>query len=358
MRRRLGRTAQTRWRWALLTLLFVFALSGNGFAASIRFIAESDTPFERRLAAEIESVGFEVERPETPELRLPESTAAIVYVRNDPPQVELWLLGDTGKFELSSVVRDDVRTPDDEDDTSALRIAERLRALLQPVYVQAQAAEAAARSQAPQPKPAPVSAPPPSVSTPPPSVSAPPPTPGRPARREPASDPKRRFTAAIGLGLGQHTSDVIPQATLEFDYAPLASLGLGALVVLPLQKASIEADGDRAELEAWMGGVHGFARVSPLERLELQLGAGVLAAYVRAEGDADSPRFGRSVSGTRWVPFLEGAAAYEFSPEWLLRAAALVGRGLPDTPIEFAGETVAQWGEPWILTQLSLGYAW
>lgn len=339
---------------ALFSLLGSLLWSGPAYAATIRFIAESDSPFERRLVAEIESVGFEVERPANPESTLPTTTAAIVYVRSDPPQVELWLLGETGRFQLSSVVRDDASEPDDDADTTTLRIAERLRALLQPVYVQVRAAEVAAESQPPKSfeprEPEPRAAQPASHAT-------------RPIPRarvlEPEDDLRdQTFSAAIGVGFAQHASDVVPEATLAFDYAPLRRLGLGALAIFPLRKAMIEAGGDRAELETWMGGLHGYARVAPLEPVELQLGAGLLAAYVRAQGDAVSPRFGRSVSGLRWVPFLEGAAVYAPTPSWQLRGAGLIGLGLPSTPIEFAGDTVAEWGKPWISTQLSLGYTW
>ncbi|MCA9642854.1 MAG: hypothetical protein H6718_20220 [Polyangiaceae bacterium] len=358
MTRGRSRLSLTVTRLALVALAWLWISEGAAYAASIRFIAESDTGFERRLAAEIESVGFEVEKPESPETQLPEQTAAVVYVRNDPPQVELWLLGESGKFELSSVVRDDAKTADEDADTATLRIAERLRALLQPVYVQAKAAEAAAQQAAAQGPPAPSNPPLVSVPQEPPSPprNTAPPRAGAPEPARPRNE--RRFFAAMGIGLGQHASDVVPQGTLAFDYRALPSLGLGALAVLPLAKATISDGGDQAQLEAWMAGLHSYARVFPLEKVELQLGAGVLAAYVRAEGDAQSPRFGRSVDGLRWVPFLEGAAAYALTEAWLVRGAGAIGLGLPDTPIAFAGEEVAEWGKPWILTQLSLGYAW
>ncbi|MCA9633426.1 MAG: hypothetical protein KC766_37510 [Myxococcales bacterium] len=355
MSQTIWRVARIGSRLALFILLWMIAFPAAARAASIRFVTESDTPFERRLAAEIASVGFEVERPESAKSPLPDTTAAVVYVRNDPPQVELWLLGQAGDFELSSVVRDDAASAGEDAETATLRIAERLRALLQPVYVQARAAEAAAATEAPAPTPAPPSTSAPS-SEPEPLVSSTPPPRDRVERARDLF--ARRFTAAMGLGLGQHTSDVIPQASFAFDYAPTESLAVGALAVLPLRKAVVKSGADRAEIDAWMGGVHGYARIAPLRAVELQLGGGVLGAYVQARGDAQSPRFGRTVSGLRWVPFLEAGVVYGLSPAWQLRAAGLVGVGLPDTPIEFAGERVAEWGRPWVLTQLSLGYAW
>ena len=45
----------------------------------------------------------------------------------------------------------------------------------------------------------------------------------------------------MGLGLGQHTRDVIPQASFAFDYAPTESLAVGALAVLPLRKAVVKS---------------------------------------------------------------------------------------------------------------------
>ena len=354
MTRKRGGLLLTLSRLLLFALVWLCALEGAALAASIRFIAESDTAFERRLAAEIESVGFEVEKPDSPESPLPEKTAAIVYVRNDPPQVELWLLGEDGEFALSSVVRDDAKAAGEDPDTATLRIAERLRALLQPIYVQAQAAEAAAESKQPEPPPVTEPEPLPPVLPPPDPYESQwrhqPPPPHAP--REP------RFIAAMGVGLGQHASSVVPEATLGFDYRPLPALGLGALAVLPLSDAKISSASDRANLRAWMAGLHGYVRVSPLERIELQLGTGVLAAYVEAQGEAQSPRFGRRVSGLRWVPFLEGAVQYWLTTTWVLRGAGAIGLGLPDTPIAFAGETVTEWGKPWILTGLSLGYAW
>lgn len=357
------------WRPAACIALCLLWFSTPAGAASVRFVAESETAFERRLAAEIASVGFNVELPATEGALVPADTAAIVYVRSAPPQVELWLLSEDGKFQLSSVVRDDAAGQagvDADAEMSALRIAEQLRALLQPVYVQAKVAEAAAQRQASAAASAagPGSAAPVSDAAPAepggalpnaPSVAGE--APVRPERR-PRRLPDARFRAGAGLGLGQHTDDVIPQVSLQLDFALSSSFGIGALGVFPLRKASIDNGTDHADLEVWMGGVHGYARLSPLAELEFQPGAGLMVAYLHSDGEAESPRFGRSVSGSRWVPFIEGALAYGVSRGVSLRGAALLGVGLPDTAIQFAGESVATWGRPWVLTQVALGYAW
>ncbi len=352
---------------AIVTLLMAFSAE----AARVRFVAEDDVPFTRRLRAEIASVGFDVDMPASAQSALQDDVVAVVIVRRAPARVEIWLVGGTPQLRLAEVIR---RAPAAPEATDTLRVAERLRAVLQPLYrrVVARLPESASEKHpdadagsaaAPgpgAPDEVPAAVPPQPDRLTPPAAQVRRPS-ARPASRfaSPRSAPSNadwRLDAAIAI-LGQPGA---PASAIQLRlrrrvYEPL---GVSVAGYAPLGGSTFRAGDASASTRAWMFGAGADLGVLESETLQGWLTAGLMMAHVISTGGAAAPRFGRRASIWSSVPFAAADISWRLDESWSLTAGGLLGISVPEVEIAFAGRRVANWGRPLLAARLGFSLWW
>ena len=331
---------------ALAIALAAMLIGLPALAARVRYLSDAGEAFDRRVTAELESVGFEVERNAAREAPLAEDTVAIVAATDEPPRVEVWLVSEGRQAALSTVIERDLAAGADTDST---RVAERLRALLQPLAPRPPAEPELERGPLPPP--------PPPIREPEPAP--PPPLPQPAVDRAPGHAPKSQAPIAFDLGaaaLGQ-PGGIGVSALLRARWEALPPFGAGLVVAVPVTKTRISEGGASAELDARLAGAAAHVSVLPsASDWQLRAGAGAGALWLTALGDAPAPRQGRSESSVVALPFITFDGARRLTGDVFVVAGALAGVTLPRADVELAGEPVAVWGRPLLLAHLGLGY--
>ncbi|MFW5739850.1 MAG: hypothetical protein ACOC1F_05745 [Myxococcota bacterium] len=105
-----------RWPGCLPSLL-----SSAARAETVRLISQANEPFNRRLEAELESMGLAVTSADTP---LGQDTVAVVLIGR--ARVEIWMVDEARRMRLAWVEETQTEMVPE---TDGVRIAERVRAL-------------------------------------------------------------------------------------------------------------------------------------------------------------------------------------------------------------------------------------
>jgi hypothetical protein len=333
---------------AIFIALVALSIAVDASAARVRFVSDAGDTFDRRIVAEIESVGFEVERPEAREAALLADTVAIVSVLGEPPSVEVWLVDTQGNATLSTVIE---RDPSAATDTDTTRVAERLRALLQPL---------AARQQQQQPLPVP---PPPRREPEPQPAPLPEPVPRAPVVPAPvdrgASTEASRSRFGIGMAgaaLSQ-PGGIAVSVLVGARYEALPPFGFELFVAMPITKTRLHEADASAELDARLAGIGAHVHVLPPESdWSLRIGGGCGIGWLTAIGEADPPRRGRTENAFVALPFARLDVARRLTSEFSITLGALAALSFPRADLELAGEHTGTWGRPLVLAHLGLGY--
>ncbi|MCB9579667.1 MAG: hypothetical protein H6717_21740 [Polyangiaceae bacterium] len=312
----------------LLLAAVLWAQSASG--ASVRYLSSEAEAFDRRVVAELESVGFVVDQPASEVVELPEDCVAIVRVSGG--QVEVWLNGDDGLRLAETMPRDPTL---DED---SVRIAERLRGLLAPL------------AHAPEPHgelpPPPPPIPAPEPEPPPPEPSAPPPV-APPPRLEPPPD--RDWEAGAGVAAASQPGGLGTAAAVWLRRRVVGH-AFGELVgQWPLTSSRIERGTARADVDARL--LSASASYAWLEEpaWTLRSGVGATFAWVEARGDAPSPRRASDESAVRVLPHACADVAFRLTPAIGLAGGVMLGYAPAKLDIAFGSDVVGTWGRPLLI---------
>ncbi|MBK8997878.1 MAG: hypothetical protein IPM35_19310 [Myxococcales bacterium] len=318
--------------------LAVLLVSVTARASRVRFVSEASESFNRRVVAELRSVGFDVDEANDASAPLPEGSVAVVHAKNQPAQVEVWLIDAPGRAVLSAVI---AREPVSGEDADSTKVAERVRALLQPL---------AAR----EPELVPVA----TDTPPPPAPLAPAPHDTLPARvRTPAAQTPKRFLLEGGGAVASQPGGAALSFVAGARYGFARPFAARAFASFPLLGSTLEGAGASADLDAWLGGLSLLLDFLPPDSdVRLALGAGGGVAWLRAEGHAPDPRKGRSSDELAGLAFADAAFGYRVAGDFSLLSGALLGVALPRTDIEFSGSRVGTFGRPLVVGTLSVGY--
>ncbi len=314
-------------------------------AASVRYFSDASEPFNRRVVAEIESVGFQVEQPESELSALPEDTVALVRVSTASPVVEVWLV-DGKSLRLAATMKRDPALSDDQD---SVRIAERVRGLLAPLAEKRKAA-AGVLPVAPEPIPPPVPLP-----VPKPAAPEQPPAELTPASVDQPHDVRsnqwgpRDWEAAASLGVQSLPGGVGVSALLSLRRRIVGPVfgQLGA--ALPLTASTIERDGASADVDARLV----FATLSyawlESSRFGLHSGAGASLAWVEARGSARLPQLAQTDSTNAVLPHVTTDLTLKLNPRLGVGAGALLAYSPKKVDVAFGEDVVGSFGRPLVL---------
>ena len=293
----------------------------------------ADDAAVRRVAAELEAIGFSVEIEITTDpvrLASPEhadtSTQRHAIVRVDVANGEAHLFVRDGTGGTTTRIVE--RGPDDRpaaDVVLAHRTVEVLRASLR------QLAE-------------------PAAVTPEPVAPAPAPTPA-PAPAPPPADAPRHDALFVVLGAAVTGSpgrlSPTGHAAVGLRYQPHPRLGITLRGLAPLHARELTRPEGRAS--AWLGTIEAWLHVGlarPSRRWQPDLGAGVGAVMLGVRGEAMPPL--QSRTDLVAAATLAGGAglSVRLHPRVRVRGHAFVGVALPRPAVRFAGRDVASWGQP------------
>jgi hypothetical protein len=129
-----------------------------------------------------------------------------------------------------------------------------------------------------------------------------------------------------------------------------AHLGLEALALLPVAAARVTAPEGETRVQAYLAGAGAQLRGST-GRWTADLGAGALAALVRATGTPSGAFVGATDSMGAVAPYARGGLALGLAPWLALRADVLVGVLAPRATVGVVGNDLvtrdaASWGRP------------
>lgn len=335
-----------RWSWSVALAFVVLLVSTHARASRVRFVSEASEPFNRRVVAELENLGFDVDQPIAVEEPLPGESVAIVHATNEPPQVEVWLVESAERVVLSNVIARDLA----DDDADSTRVAERLRALLQPLVGKSSATLPPVPE---EPAPTP---PPPAIATQPSDTAWKPATPERsppPVMEESASVFGLEAGAFVHSQPGGAAVSVFASARYDFEH-PLGARLFGAF---PIAGTTIDEENASADVDARILGLAlGVELLPPASDMRAFVGLGGGLAWLHANGKADPPLEARSVDEVTGLVYANGAFTFVVGNDVTLGLGVLLGLAVPRTDIAFRGERVATWGRPLVGGTLGLGY--
>jgi hypothetical protein len=283
-----------------------------------------ETPFVRRLAAELGLFGYRVEVEtrasndvDWGELLGRSGGAALIAVDGGGQTAEI-VIGDPAGDGPPRRERERL-DPRRRADTNAAVLAERFRARLTELGIAPSA----------EPQPAPTVA----VVEP-----APPPA--------PAAEPERRLWLAATFGATSGGLGVLPDAQLELRAFPVSYLSTSAFGKWSPIAADVNAREGSAEVRLLSGGV--LIDAYPLRGPEFSanLGVGVMLVSASMTGRAAAPWGGRTDSVLVPAGMFESGVDYRFSPRVSAELRGFVGACSPRVAVRFAGRNVADFGQP------------
>jgi hypothetical protein len=311
------------------------ALHAQAAAPLVVVVTSSpDTPFVRRLAAELSLFGYRVEvqarassEADLPELLARSGGAALIAVDPGSQTAEVVV----GESDARGPLRRERERldPRRRADTNAAVLAERFRARLTELGI----------------------APSDATESPPPTRLAPAPV--------PAAEPDRRLWVATALGVSSGGFGAVPDAELELRAFPARFLSTSAFGKLSLTTAEVGAGNSagKADVRLISGGV--LIDVYPVRRRELSLKLGAGAALVSAGmhgRPADSAWTGRDASVLVAAGMFESGAAWRLSPRVSAELRGFIGACSPKIGVHFSGEHVAEYGQPFYGGSLGIAF--
>jgi len=301
-------------------------------AAKILLLVEvGQEPLEARLRAELESLGFTIERRPAPPMApgarptleadaKAAEAAAAVRVRASENGVEVWIADRmTGKTLLREVVRGS-----DDEAVVAVRVVELLRASLLEVD-----SSLPPRGDVPIPKPAKQAA-------------------------KAARPPQRDFFSVFGAGTislspAWEGRALSPLAHLRFGATlrPIERVGIDLDVTTPIAPASLEGPEGFAQATMFLTTVGLHGSVLPEQgRFRLRFGGGIGLFWSHVWAQAAPGNFAKD--GDWFAAYLYGRAGFAvaLAPPVRIRLDLEVGVVAPGLKILFAGRRAGEWGQP------------
>jgi hypothetical protein len=322
---------------ALVALAALFPRPARADGPRILFVASASTPFSARVRAEIEAMGFEIELGSEVIESGTNAVAAARVIEGPGRRVEIWIAdAATGRLTQRAIV---MPSPDDDEASQTVRASEQLRAFFQPL--RAGAAPVVA------PPPAPVVAP--AVVTAPPIVAAP----TILAAPIPSPAPRSRFLVGADLAVPFQPGGPALHLGVKGRWTPMAHLGVGAFLSVPLAGSTVKAAEGSASLTAPLFGLDLAAIASLTPHLRVAATAGLALAWVRTSGFASAPYQGKAADVVAAVPIFGAEIAPRLTERVSLSLDGRMGFALSPVDISFAGRPVAIWGRP--LGMLALG---
>lgn len=286
-----------------------------------------DTPFVRRLAAELSLFGYRVQvttratgEGDLRELLGSSGGAALIAV--DPGKQTVDIVVASGTNGGPARHERERLDPRRRADTNAAVLAERFRARLTELGIAPAPSSAAVPEQEPTLEP----------------------------QIEPASPPtvlpqERRLWLVGSLGGTSGGLGLVPDAQLEIRAFPVLWLSTSAFAKLSVLAAEVrEAEGD-TDVRLLSGGV--LIDLYPLRRqLVAKVGVGALLVNAQMSGSASGSWLGVEDSVLVPAGLLQMGAAYRLSPRVSAELVGFVGVCAPRIGVRFAGRSVAQYGQP------------
>jgi hypothetical protein len=314
-------------RGAVALTLALCSLSGAARAQHVGplvvvITSNPETPFVRRLAAELGLFGYRVEVAtrassdvDWGELLGDSGGAALIAVDAGGQTAEIVIGDQAGGPPRRERERLDPRR---RADTNAAVLAERFRARLTELGI--------APSAEPQPAP-------------PIAVVQLAPTP-------PAAESERRLWLAAAFGGTSGGLGVQPDIQLELRAFPVSFLSTGAFAKWSPLAADVDAREGEADVRLLSGGV--LIDAYPLRGPDFSanLGVGVMLVSASMTGRAAAPWGGRTDSVLVPAGMFESGIAYRLSPRVSAELRGFVGACSPRIAVRFAGRNVADFGQP------------
>jgi hypothetical protein len=287
----------------------------------------------RRVAAELEAIGFSVQVEITTEPARLESAEtddasarrrAVVRVDTARGEAHLFVRDGTG----GTTARIVERGPDDQpapDAVLAHRTVEVLRASLRELS----------------------SAGPPAITPEPAAPATPATTPPDPPR----SDPQRHDTLLLLLGaaIAGSPGALSPtgHAALGLRWQAHPRVGVAVRGLLPVHARTLSRPEGRAT--AWLGTAEAWVWVGlarPARRWQPDLGASVGAVLLGVRGEATDPLRSRNELVAAATLAGGGGLSVWLHTRVRVRASGFIGAAVPRPAVRFAGREVAAWGRP------------
>jgi hypothetical protein len=326
------------WRAALLAAM-VLAAGKNAAAEELGPLvvvvsSSPDTPFVRRLAAELSLFGYRVDVARTPpetdllELLARSGGAALIAVDQGGQTAEV-VVAERASGAAAAWRERERLDPRRRDDTNAAVLAERFRARLTELGI----------------------APGPALAERAPVVAVEVARP--PAAPAPAPEPAKRLWLGAAVGATSGGLGVIPDVQLAVRAFPVPWLSTSAFGKLSPIAAKVTATEGEADVRLFSGGV--LIDAYPLHRgVLVNLGVGAMLVNASMTGQASAPWRGQSDSVLVAAAMFETGAALRLSPLVAAELRGFVGACSPGVAVRFAGRTVADFGQPFAGASLGL----
>jgi hypothetical protein len=290
-----------------------------------------DSPFVRRLAAELSLFGYRVQvetrstaDDDLTELLETSGGAALIAVEQGKQTVDI-VMASGGPGERAGHEHERL-DPRRRADTNAAVLAERFRARLTELGI-APAQPSVVAPSAAEPN-------------------------ALPLTRQPAA-PAHRLWLAGALGGTSGGLGFVPDAQLELRAFPVLWLSTSAFARLSLLPAEVREEEGATDIRLVAGGV--LIDAYPVrKKLVVKAGVGALLVNAQMSGSASAPLLGVDDSVLVPAGLVEVGAAYRLSPRVSAELVGFAGVCAPRVGVRFAGRSVAQYGQPFLGASLGL----
>lgn len=309
-------------------------------ASKIGVAGDAGGLLSERTHAELDARGFAtVALSEFDPMRAPEPRVdMIVVVDADHGRVSVW---QPAEGSAPARFRTAIQTEDGSLTTTAVRVAERVRALATSSADGAPSIEAAA----PETTAAIVS-----------------PTPRdavRPAPRESRNERPWRVGGELAIMTPAGLASPYALGSIRGSRELGGGFRLGARAWAPLSASSVARADDSADIWASAIALDGSVALIRPERAlgwELSVGGGAGLLWLHMRGASPAPGVAQTDDLATGIGFGAMDISYPMSPGLRAHLSGLVGATFPSAGIRFGGERVTRWGEPLASTSLGIDF--
>jgi hypothetical protein len=143
-------------------------------------------------------------------------------------------------------------------------------------------------------------------------------------------------------------------------WMPSDHVGVMAFGLFPISHASVKAETGSADLSVLLAGAGArFLFTTRASRWAPTADLGLTAVVMSSAADTAIPGLQRtSSSATALSPFVRLGVAFAATPTARIRADILGGVIAQGASIQFAGQVVATWGQPFVASSLGVDFGW